>query len=67
MINIRKLYIDFDGCVVNTIAAICQMYNEDFKYYKDFKPVKWWEVEIHILISRDSSNILPIWIGQRKY
>lgn len=45
MINIRKLYIDFDGCVVNTIAAICQMYNEDFKYYKDFKPVKWWEVE----------------------
>ena len=45
MINIRKLYVDFDGCVVNTIAAICQMYNEDFKYYKDFKPVKWWEIE----------------------
>lgn len=40
----KKLYIDFDGTVVNTIAAITSLYNEDFRYYKNFNPVKWWEV-----------------------
>lgn len=42
--NKKKIYVDFDCCIVNTIAAICSLYNEDFKYYKDFIPVKWWEV-----------------------
>ena len=40
----KKLFIDYDGCVINTIAAICSLYNEDFKYYKNFEPIKWWEV-----------------------
>lgn len=40
----RKLYIDFDGVIVNSIACICSLYNEDFKYYPDFTPVKWWEI-----------------------
>jgi 5'(3')-deoxyribonucleotidase len=40
----KKLYVDFDGVIVNTVANIVTMYNEDFKYYKKFKPVKWWEV-----------------------
>lgn len=40
----NKLYIDFDGTIVNTIAAITTLYNEDFKYYKRFVPIKWWEV-----------------------
>ena len=40
----QKLFIDFDGCIVNTIKAICDLYNEDFKYYKKFIPIKWWEV-----------------------
>ena len=30
--------------IVNTIAGIVSLYNEDFKYYKKFEPVKWWEV-----------------------
>lgn len=30
--------------MVNTIAAICLLYNEDFKYYTKFTPVNWWEV-----------------------
>ena len=42
--NKKKLFVDFDGTIVNTVAAICSLYNEDFKYYKDFIPVKWWEV-----------------------
>ena len=32
-----KLYCDFDGVIVDTIAAICDLYNEDFKYYSDYK------------------------------
>lgn len=39
-----KIMIDFDGCIVNTIAVITKLYNEDFKYYKDFQPVDWREV-----------------------
>lgn len=39
-----KLYLDFDGTIVNTIAAITSLYNEDFKYYDNFSPIKWWEV-----------------------
>lgn len=33
-----------DGCIVNTIKAICEMYNEDFKYYKKFRHIDWWEI-----------------------
>lgn len=33
-----------DGCIVNTIKAICKMYNEDFKYYKNFRHIDWWEI-----------------------
>lgn len=41
---INKIYCDADGVILNSIAAICSMYNEDFKYYDGFTPVKWWEV-----------------------
>ena len=44
MIIIDKIYCDFDGCIVNSIASICSLYNEDFKFYDGFEPVKWWEV-----------------------
>ena len=37
----RKLFLDFDNTIVNTTKAIVSLYNEDFKYYKDFKPVDW--------------------------
>ena len=40
----KTIYLDFDGCIVNTIKAVCDLYNEDFQYYKKFVPVKWWEV-----------------------
>lgn len=35
-----KLYIDFDGCLVDTISAIVSIYNEDYCAYKKFKPIK---------------------------
>lgn len=44
IVDKKKIYLDFDGCIVNTIAAIVSLYNEDFKYYKKFEPIKWWEV-----------------------
>lgn len=42
---INKIYCDADGVLLNSIAAICSMYNDDFKYYDNFTPVKWWEVD----------------------
>ena len=33
-----------DGCIVNTIKAIVDLYNEDFQYYKKFKYIDWTEV-----------------------
>ena len=36
---LNSLYIDFDGVVVDTISAIVELYNDDFQYYKKFKPI----------------------------
>ena len=33
-----------EGCIVNTIKAIVDIYNEDFQYYKKFKHINWWEI-----------------------
>ena len=38
----NKIYVDYDGCIVNTIKCICSLYNEDFQYYKNFIPINWW-------------------------
>ena len=35
----KKLFVDFDNTVVDSIDAIVSLYNEDFKYYKNFKYV----------------------------
>ena len=40
----KKLYLDFDCTIVNTLKAITDMYNEDFKWYKKFKYINWWDV-----------------------
>lgn len=42
--NIDTIFTDFDGVVVDTVACITSLYNEDFMYYKNFVPVNWWEV-----------------------
>ena len=44
MIIIQKIICDADGVILNSIAAICSLYNDDFKYYDNFTPIKWWEV-----------------------
>lgn len=35
----KKLFIDLDGVVFDTITTIVNLYNADHLYYKDFKPV----------------------------
>ena len=44
MQEVKNLYVDFDGVIVNTIKAIVTLYNEDFQYYRKFKPVDWQEI-----------------------
>lgn len=41
----QRLILDFDGVIANSMKAICDTYNEDFRYYKDFKPVDWCNVQ----------------------
>lgn len=41
----KKIFIDFDGVISNTIAIICYLYNEDFCYYEDYRPIHWTEIE----------------------
>ena len=34
-----KLFLDFDGCIVDTIGSITSLYNEDYCAYNDFRYV----------------------------
>lgn len=43
----RKLFLDFDNTIVNTTEAIVYLYNNDFKYYKDFQQVDWHTVNTY--------------------
>lgn len=43
--DIKTLYIDFDGTLVNTIESIVDLYNEDFKYYKNFNYIRWCDID----------------------
>lgn len=44
MSNKKNIFIDYDGTIVNTIKATVSLYNEDFKYYKDYIPVDWSDI-----------------------
>lgn len=43
--GIKKIFIDLDGVVFDTIECITALYNEDFRYYKGFKPINSCDVE----------------------
>lgn len=32
-----KLFLDFDGCIVDSIRAIVDLYNDDFQAYPNFR------------------------------
>ena len=57
----KNLYIDYDGCIVNTIKAVCEMYDEDYWTENDYKRVDWseietWDFEELSLISKEEIN-----------
>lgn len=43
--NKRKLFIDYDSTIVNSIKRICQMYNDEYVFHPKFKPAMWQFVE----------------------
>ena len=36
----KKLFIDFDGTLTDSVKKICEMYNFDYKNHPDFIPAK---------------------------
>lgn len=44
----KKIYVDFDGVLADTVSAIVELYNKDFCMYEDFKHIdpkdinSWW-------------------------
>lgn len=40
----RICFIDMDCTVFNTVKCITELYDEDFKYYSDYKKIPWQEV-----------------------
>lgn len=58
-----KIYCDFDNTIVNTVKCIVDLYNDDFKYYPNFKNVIWmdidsWDFTECELASKDYINML---------
>jgi 5'' nucleotidase, deoxy (Pyrimidine), cytosolic type C protein (NT5C). len=56
-----KYFIDFDGTLVNTVKAIVDLYNQDFKYYSNFHFVNWksintWDFDECNCATRDYIN-----------
>lgn len=57
----KRIIIDIDNTLINTIATITNLYNDDFKWYSKFQPVDWhnvktWDFEELELASRDYIN-----------
>lgn len=40
----RRLILDFDGTIVNSIEAVVGCYNEDFQQYPSFESINWWDI-----------------------
>ena len=45
--QIKTIYCDFDGVIVDTIDAIVSLYNEDFQYYRKFHKILPWEINTY--------------------
>ncbi len=40
----KSLILDFDNVIVNTIKAVCDLYEFKYKTHPNYKPPRWWEV-----------------------
>lgn len=43
--NKRKLFLDVDGVIIDSIKAYCDTYNKLYQSHPDFKPALWYECE----------------------
>ncbi len=43
--NVKTIYVDVDGVILNTVKAIVDIYNEDFSCYRNYKYVNWWDID----------------------
>ena len=64
-----KLFIDFDGCIVNSIKAIVDLYNEDFRYFDNYKFVNWWDINTWEFseCSCSSSEYINQYFNQKRF
>lgn len=57
----KKLFIDFDGVIVNTVKRICDLYNYDFIYSSypkvNWKDVKTWNFDECIGMTKELMNV----------
>lgn len=59
--NKKTIFLDFDGVISDTIWNIVDLYNSDFKYYKDFEhiypsDIKTWDFEECKLATKEQIN-----------
>ena len=40
----QKLFVDYDGVIVNTIKCICEMYDAEFRNHPKYQQVSWSEI-----------------------
>lgn len=45
--EIKKVYIDLDNTVFDTLDTIIYLYNEEFKYHKGFKEIEYGDVQTY--------------------
>ena len=45
--EIKKVYIDLDNTVFDTLDTILYLYNEEFKYYEGFKKIEYGDVQTY--------------------
>lgn len=66
---IKKLYIDFDGTIVNTMKAIIDLYNEDFQYYKNFKKINWIDINTYYFDECNcaTSSYISTYFNQQRF
>lgn len=67
--NKKTIFCDFDGVIANTIKSIVTLYNQDFKYYKDFKPIHWTEINTWDFTECDCANkdYINTYFNQRRF
>ena len=54
-LNKKKLFLDFDSTIFDSVKRICDLYNEDYRYYPDFADAFPYNVQKY-----DFSDVCPL-------